>query len=121
MNKEIYIGDINYNTSYSSNGSQYPYGLIMFGRYHKQCEDKLTGVKLIIDNKTEEGILLTKMLKEKTDIDILEEFIFNLVIKYKSISEIRWCLNEQIKQNYEKGIYDGRQSKIKEIRRILEI
>ena len=49
-NKILYIGDINYNISCGCNNQQYPYGLIMFGTYHKQCEDKLTGVKLIIDN-----------------------------------------------------------------------
>jgi len=121
MNKKIYIGDINYNTSCGCNNQQYPYGLIMFGTYHKQCEDKLTGVKLIIDNKSEEGILLSKMLREEIDINTLEEFIFNLILKYKSISELREYLSERIKQSYEEGIYDGRESKIKEIRRVLEI
>jgi len=120
-NKEIHIGVIDFNTSCSCDTNQYPYGLIMFGTYHKQCEDKLTGIKIIIKNDTEEGKTLYQMLKEEVEVDKIEEFIFGLVIKYKTISEIRECLNEQIKQNYNDGVEEGKKKKIMEIRNVLEI
>jgi len=120
-NKEIHIGVIDFNTSCSCSTHQYPYGLVMFGTHHKKCEDKLTGVKLIIKNDTEEGKTLYQMLKEEVEVDKIEEFIFGLVLKYKTMSEIRDCLNEQIKQSYNDGVRKGEEKKIMEIRNVLEI
>jgi len=120
-NKDIHIGNIDFNTSCSCNTNQYPYGLVKFGTYHKQCEDKLIGVKLIIKNDTEEGKKLYQMLKEEVEISKIEEFIFGLVLKYKTMSEIRECLNEQIKQSYNYGVRKGEKKKIMEIRSVLEL
>jgi len=121
MKKQLYIGELNFNLSCGCDSSKYPYGLVMFGERHKQCEDKLIGLKVIIANDSEEGMMLRKMLNEEVHVSIIEEFIFGLVLKHKGISEIKGYIEEQIKESFEEGIEKGRRDKIREIRSVLEM
>lgn len=121
MENELRIGELNFNLSCSSNGQFYPFGLFMFGRNHKQCKDELTDITIIIDNDSEEGIKLHQMLKDKIEIELLKEYMFSLIVKYKSLSEIMECINVKMKKNFDRGFYEGRRNKLEEIKKVLAI
>ena len=121
MNKELYIGELDFNLSCSCNTSFYPYGLIMFGNYHKQCTDKLIGLRVVIANDSEEGKILTEMLQKEINVSEIEDYIFSLILKYKSLSEVKGYIEKQIKESFEKGVEKGRRDKVREIRNVLEM